>query len=190
MKRLFILLMVLGTFTTQAQIVIKPAAGVNFTDFSKDEASGEFKAKTGWQIGASVMLSKSRIYLEPGIFYVQKSSKFDSTGSSASDFEFDISGIRVPVTIGINLLDEKSAINVRVFGGGSAFILTNTKHLDKDILKNATWGIYAGAGLDLSVFFLDASYEWSLTDISDDIDKINVGKTRSIFVQAGIRLRL
>ncbi|MFL5745196.1 MAG: outer membrane beta-barrel protein [Niastella sp.] len=191
MRNLFILLSALlfGTMMAQAQIVIKPAAGVNFTDLSKDEG-GEFKARVGWQIGGSIMLSKDRVYLEPGVFYVQKSTKFESSNSSVSDVDFNISGIRVPVTIGVNLLDEKSTVNVRIFGGGSAFVLTNTKNLDKDFLKNADWGVYAGAGLDISLFFLDASYEWSLTDISDDLDRIDVGKTRSIFVQAGFRIKL
>jgi hypothetical protein len=192
MKRLFISLapLLFGTMMTQAQIVIKPAVGVNFTDLSKDEEDGEFKAKVGWQIGGTIMLSKNKFYLEPGVFYVQKSTQFNSSSSSVSDVDFNISGIRVPVTIGINLGDEKSTVNLRIFGGGSAFILTNTKNIDKDALKNASWGVYAGAGLDISLFFLDASYEWSLTNVSDDIDNIDVGKTRSVFVQAGIRLKL
>jgi hypothetical protein len=192
MKRLFISLSALlfGAMMAQAQLVIKPAVGVNFSDLSKDQEDGEFKAKVGWQIGGSIMLSKNKLYLEPGVFYVQKSSKFESSSSSVSDIDFNISGIRIPVTIGINLADEKSTVNFRIFGGGSAFILTNTKNLDKDDLKNATWGVYAGAGLDISLFFLDASYEWSLTNVSDNINNVDVGKTRSIFVQAGIRLKL
>lgn len=190
MKRLFISLSALlfGTMMAQAQLVIKPAVGVNFTDLSKDEG-GEFKAKVGWQIGGSIMLGK-KFYLEPGVFYVEKSTKFDSSGSSVSDIDFKISGIRIPVTVGINLGDEKSTFNFRIFGGGSAFILTNTKNLDKDLLKSASWGVYAGAGVDISMFFLDASYEWSLTNVSDDLDNIDVGKTRSVFIQAGIRLKL
>ena len=174
---------------TQAQIVIKPAVGINFTDLSKDEG-GEFKAKVGWQIGGSVMFSMKKLYLEPGVFYVQKSTQFNSSSSTVSDVKFDINGIRVPVSIGYNFGDEKSTVNFRIFGGGSAFILTNTKNIDKDALKNAMWGVHAGAGLDISLFFLDASYEWSLTDVSDDPNSVNVGKNRSIFVQAGIRLRL
>jgi hypothetical protein len=191
MKRLFISLSALlfGTMMAQAQIVIKPAVGINFTDLSKDE-NGEFKAKAGWQIGGSVMFSMKKLYLEPGVFYVQKSTQFNSSSSTVSDVKFDVDGIRVPVSIGYNFGDEKSTVNFRIFGGGSAFILTNTKNIDKDALKNAMWGVHAGAGLDISLFFLDASYEWSLTNLSDDLDNVDVGKNRSIFVQAGIRLRL
>lgn len=191
MKRLFISLLALlfGTMVAQSQIVIKPAVGLNFTDLSKDEG-GEFKAKVGWQIGGSVMFSMKKLYLEPGVFYIQKSTQFNSSSSSVEDVKFDINGIRIPVSIGYNFGDEKSTVNFRIFGGGSAFILTNTKNIDKDALKNAQWGVHAGAGLDISLFFLDASYEWSLTNISDDVDNVDVGKTRAIFIQAGLRLKL
>jgi hypothetical protein len=191
MKRLFISLLALlcGTMVSRAQIVIKPAVGLNFTDFSKNEG-GDFKAKVGLQLGGSVMFSMKKIYLEPGVFYIQKSTQFNSSSSSVEDVKFDISGIRIPVSIGYNFGYEKSTVNARIFGGGSAFILTNTKNIDKDAIKNAQWGVYAGAGLDISLFFLDASYEWSLTNISDNVSNVDVGKTRAIFIQAGIRIKL
>jgi hypothetical protein len=179
-----------GIIMAQAQLVIKPAVGINFTDLTKDESTGEYKSKVGWQIGGSIVLGEKKFYLEPGIFYVQKSSQFESSSSSVEDVDFDISGIRIPVTIGYSLGNETSAVKMRIFGGGSAFILTNTKNIDKDDLKNAFWGLYAGAGIDLSMFFLEGSYEWSLTDVSDDIDNIDVGKTRSVFIHAGIRIKL
>lgn len=163
---------------------------MNFTNLSKDLDDGEFKSKVGWQIGGSILLGK-KFYVEPGIFYVQKTSEFESSSSSIDDVDFDLSGIRIPVSIGIHLLgEEKSTIKLRVFGGGSAFILTDVKDLDKDDFKSATWGVYAGAGIDFSMVFLEASYEWSLSDVSEDVDNIDVGKTRSVFVQAGIRIEL
>jgi hypothetical protein len=179
-----------GMMMAQAQLVLKPAVGINFTDMSKDESTGEYKSKVGWQIGGSVMLGEKKFYLEPGIFYVQKSSEFNSSSSSVDDVDFDLSGIRIPVTIGVNLGDEKSSVKFRIFGGGSAFILTDVKDLDKDDFKDASWGLYAGAGLDIAMFFLDASYEWSLTNISEDVSNIDVGKSRSVFIHAGVRFEL
>ncbi len=175
---------------TQAQLVIKPAIGANFTDLSKDQTDGEFKAKVGWQIGGSIVFGEKKFYLEPGVFYVQKSSKFETSDASVEDIDFDISGIRIPITIGLSLGDETSTVKMRIFGGGSAFILTNVKDLDKDDFKDASWGVYAGAGIDFSMFFLEGSYEWSLTDISEDVSTIDVGKNRSVFIQAGIRIKL
>lgn len=192
MKKLYFSLaaLLIGVMVGHAQVVIKPAIGMNFTNLSKDLDDGEFKSKVGWQIGGSILLGK-KFYVEPGIFYVQKTSEFESSSSSIDDVDFDLSGIRIPVSIGIHLLgEEKSTIKLRVFGGGSAFILTDVKDLDKDDFKSATWGVYAGAGIDFSMVFLEASYEWSLSDVSEDVDNIDVGKTRSVFVQAGIRIEL
>jgi hypothetical protein len=192
MRKLFISLSALlfGTMMTQAQLVIKPAVGINFTDMSKDAESGEYKAKVGWQIGGSVVLGK-RFYFEPGIFYVQKTSRFESTGTVDSNVNFNLSGIRVPLSIGFNLLgDEKSTFKLRAVGGGSAFILTGVKNLEKDDFKTTSWGLFAGAELQFSIIFLNATYEWSLTNISENVDNIDVGKTRSAFIQAGIHISL
>lgn len=192
MKKNFFVLtaLILASFMVRAQVSLKPAVGINFTDFSKDPGSGEFKSKVGWQIGGSVAFGK-KVYIEPGLFYGKKSSEYQTSGGSSSNIDFDLSGIRIPVAVGFNLLGtDKSTVGLRAFGGASAFILTSVKDLDKDDFKSATWGVFAGAGLDFTMFFLEASYEWSLTDISDDISNIDVGKTRSIFVQAGIRIAL
>jgi hypothetical protein len=34
---------------------------------------------------------------------------------------------------------------------------------------------------------LDLSYEWSLTDLQEDVSNVEVGKTRSFFLNAGFR---
>jgi hypothetical protein len=191
MKHLFLsfILFFFAVLTSQAQ-VFKPAVGVNFTDFSKDAGSGEFKSQVGWQIGGSLAFGK-KIYLEPGIFYLKKSTEYQTSGGSSSNTDFDISGIRIPVAVGINLLgSEKSTVGLRAFGGGSAFILTSVKDLDKDDFESASWGVFAGAGLDFTMFFLDIQYEWSLTNVTKDINTIDVGKTRSLFLNAGIRITL
>lgn len=192
MKHLFFFcsLLLLLAISTRAQLVIKPAVGINLTDLSKDPATGEFKSQVGWQIGGSLAFGK-KVYLEPGFYYGKKSSKYQSSGTSASDIDFDLSGIRIPVAVGVNLLGSgKSPVGLRIFGGGSAFILTDIKDFDKDDFKSATWGVFAGAGLDLSLFFLDAQYEWSLSDVGKDLSMIDIGKTRSIFIQAGVRIAL
>src|ERR1700746_365647 len=108
--------------TLSAQTVIKPAVGINLTDYSKDPSTGKYKSQVGYQIGGSIAFGK-KIYFEPGLFYLKKTTEFVSENSSASDVKFGISGFRIPVSVGINLLgSEKSTIGLRVFGGPSAFI--------------------------------------------------------------------
>ena len=107
------------------------------------------------------------------------------------DAKGEINGIRVPVAIGIKLLGSDSTGGLRVFGGGSAFFLTGVGgDFEKDDFEKAFWGVFAGVGIDFWKLFLDASYEWSLTNVQKDVQDVDVGKSRSIFINAGIRIRL
>ncbi|KYP14268.1 porin family protein [Flavihumibacter sp. CACIAM 22H1] len=175
--------------TSSAQVAIKPAIGINATDFSKDPASGEYKGRIGYQIGGSVAIGK-KVYFEPGIFYVKKTTEYVTESTpELENQDFNISGIRVPLTIGFNLLgNQSSVVGLRGFGGVSAFFLTDIKDLNKDDFKSASWGTYLGVGLDVTIVFVEASYEWSLTNLQKNIETIDVGKTRSLFVHAGVRI--
>lgn len=193
MKSLLLSIFTLFTVSfLSAQTTIKPGVGLNFTDFSENPISGEFKAKTGWQIGGSVAFGK-KFYFEPGIFYVGKSTEFsDPTQSGSYEETADLNGIRIPLTVGANLIgNEKTLVSLRGFGGLSGFFLTSVSdNLDKDDFESANFGVYAGAGLDIWKLYLDLSYEWSLTNVGKDVNNIDVGKSRSLFITAGIRINL
>jgi len=192
MKRIIFLTVAatVAALSIQAQVVIKPSAGVNFTDFSKNQANGEFSARPGYQVGGSVAFGK-KVYIEPGLFYVRKSTKFVSSTEGTDNINYNISGIRIPVTIGAHFIgNEKSMVSLRGFAGGSAFIMTRIEDLDKDDFNRASWGAFAGLGLDLSIVFFEAKYEWSLTNLKKDITQIDVGKSRTIFLNAGVRIAL
>jgi hypothetical protein len=187
-KIIFSLLVLLAGFSgaLKAQMVIKPAIGVNFTDFSKNPPSGNFESRTGWQIGGSIMFGK-KFYIEPGIFYIEKSTKFSEQGSSPQETDFKLNGIRIPVDAGFKF--DLGPLNLRAFGGLSAFFLTGTDNLTKDSVSSTSWGVFAGGGIDFRRLFLDVSYEWSLTDVSKE-GQADVGQARSVFIQAGIRISL
>lgn len=193
MKYLLTLVTILmfGAFAAHAQVTIKPAVGVNFSDYSKDPATGEYKSKVGWQIGGSVAFGK-KWYFEPGIFYVKKSTEAVDLGTTVPDVTYDISGFRIPVAIGFNVIGhEKSAVGLRIYGGPSAFIVTSKKGFPtNEEINNAAFGLFAGLGVDISIIFVEASYEWSLTNIQKDVSQIDVGKSRSVFVHAGVRIPL
>lgn len=194
-----------------AQVALKPAVGFNLSNVSKDPASGEVKGQMAWQAGASVLIGR-KFYIEPGVFYVKKNTEYTgffgpefsmaSTTNSPvyalsnetvgyDDFNFNLTGVRIPVTVGLSLLgNESSLIGLRVFGGGSMFIVTNVDHpvLEKKDFNSPTWGVYAGAGLDIWIFFLDLKYEWSLTDATS-IESFDIGKYRSFYTNLGVRIR-
>jgi len=193
MKRFFIFYFagIISSCSLHAQIAIKPSIGVNFTDWSKDQTSGEFQSRVGYQVGGTVAIGK-KIYFEPGIFYVQKTTEFVSTVGGANDAEYKLKGWRIPAAVGINLLGSQGGfLNVRGFGGVSVFLLKNadgSSRINSEDFKDASWAVFAGAGASISMFFADLQYEWSLTDISKS--SIDVGKTNTIFINAGIRIGL
>jgi hypothetical protein len=191
-----LILSVFALFTVSilaAQTTIKPGIGLNFTDFSQDPIGGEFKAQVGWQIGGSVAFGK-KFYFEPGIFYVGKSTEFQSSssGTPTIDENADINGIRIPLTAGLNLIgNEKTLVSLRGFGGLSGFFLTGVSdNLDKDDFEKTNFGVFAGAGIDIWKLYLDLSYEWSLSNVQKDVSAIDVGKSRSLFITAGLRINL
>lgn len=166
---------------------------MNFTDFSNDISGvGDFTAKAGWQLGGSVAFGK-KFYFEPGIFYTAKSTEFQSSNSLVlPDSKTNINGIRIPLAVGLNLIgNEKTMVSLRGFGGFSGFFLTSVgEDLDKDEFEKTNFGVFAGAGVDFWKLFLDVSYEWSMTNVQSDVSLIDIGKARSLFITAGLRINL
>jgi hypothetical protein len=173
-----------------AQVEIKPAIGLTVTDVSKDPVTGKAKGRAGFQIGGTVLIGK-KFYVEPGIFYAKKSTEFVEEGTSANEIKLNMNGIRVPVAIGYHLLgNEESLAALRIMGGGSAFFLTgvDAENLAKEDFNSPTWGVFAGAGLDIWILFLDVKYEWSLTDVSSITD-FDIGKHKALFANLGVRIK-
>lgn len=174
-----------------AQLELKPAAGVNFSNFSKDPESGESSADVGWQIGGTISTGQ-KLYFEGGLFWVNKSTEFKEN-STDNTFSTEFSGLRVPVMVGYHLLGEEGSIfGLRGFGGASAFILTSQKNpfdIPKDDFTSLSWGVFLGAGVDISMFFVDVKYEWSLSDVSSVTD-FDLGKSKTLFINGGVRISL
>lgn len=170
---------------------IKPTVGINFTDIVSN-GSGSASGRIGWQIGASMAFGE-KIYVEPGIFYQSKSADFSSSDNlTQPDFKADLRGIRVPFALGYNLIgNSESTASFRLFGGPSGFFVTDAgEDINKDDVNSAAWGVFAGAGLDIWILFIDVSYEWSVTDIQTNFTNIDFGKTNGLFANAGFRIKL
>ncbi len=168
---------------------LKPTVGLNFTDVvgSGDESRG----RTGFQVGASMAFGE-KMYVEPGIFYVGKSSTFTSPDNSEPDLDSDLKGIRVPITLGAYLIgNEESKATLRGFGGASGFFVTSVSDgLNKEDFDEPAWGVFAGLGLDVWIIFVDVSYEWSVNDIQLQFTNIDFGRTNGLFANAGLRFKL
>lgn len=173
-------------FCAQAQTQVKPGIGINTTNITGDglDATGQI----GWQVGASVAFGE-KFYFEPGVFYQTNSFEVAPVGNlPITDATY--SGIRIPVAVGLDVLgNADSFAGLRVFGGGSTLLVTGTSSdfLDKDDVESPQWGVFAGVGLDIAIFYLDWTYQWSLSNVQSDVGDIDFGKTRGIFWTAGLR---
>lgn len=175
-------------FGLAAQVDIKPGIGVNFSSLSKDPESGEVSAQVGWQLGGTVLFG-SKFYGEAGAFYLQRSTEFSSETVEELNFDSKISGISVPLTVGFHLLGSRtSSFALRIFGGGSAYFVTKVSGggITKDDIASPQWGVFAGAGLDIWLLYLDLRYEWSVTDHADD-NSFDIGKMRGFYATVGMR---
>lgn len=176
---LFIFMLTLSVAFGQA--TFKPGFGLGFTDYVN--FGGEAAAKVGAQIGGSVAFGK-KFYVEPGVFYSVRSTNFTTT-SQTDDLSSKIKGIRVPVSVGVGLLgNEESLAELRIFGGGSGFFVTGTENADKDAVKSPSWGAFVGAGVDIWILYLDASYEFSLSEASSAWSD---SKARTMYLTLGLK---
>ena len=185
---LTVLTLLLIASSSFAQLEIKPTIGLNFSTVSNVEG-GDASANIGWQVGASFLYG-TKWYGEAGVYYMQRATEISSDSET---IDKKISGIRVPIQGGIHLFgNEDSFATLRLFGGVSGFFVTSVDSgegevLTKDNVNSPQWGLLAGAGLDIWILFLDLKYEWSLTDISTDVQNIDVGQYRGFFINAGVR---
>ena len=173
------------------QMVIKPGLGTNFTSFSANPSVGSYKSQPGYQIGGSVSFGR-KFYVEPGIFYAKKSTDYDYDLSGANlSTKYSLSGIDIPLAVGFSIIgggDAKTPVGLRVFAGGSAFILTSVSEGEKSDYKSTTWGLFAGLGLDVAFLFLDVKYEWSLTNAQTNPTVVNIGEPMILFINLGVRI--
>lgn len=188
MKRfgIAVLVLLLLSMGVNAQSQFKPGVGINFTNVTGEGADAT--GQLGWQAGASIAFGE-KLYFEPGVFY-QKSAFEFTTADNTPETDASYHGLRIPVAVGLNILgNADSSFGLRVFGGGSSYVVmgTSSDYLDKDDIESPQWGVFTGAGADIAIFYVDLSYQWSLTNVQSDINDIDLGKTNGLFITAGLR---
>ena len=175
---------------SQAQVELKPAIGLTYSGVSNDPQGGNANWQVGWQLGGTVAYGK-KWYGEAGAFYAWRSTEFTSS-TPAYNFDLGIDGVRIPVMGGYHVWGHESGMfGLRAFGGGALFIVTSVDApgLSKSDFESPTFGLFVGLGADISLVFVDVKYEWSLTDVSS-INTIDIGKGRSLYINAGVRVPL
>lgn len=195
MRHLLLLFLITFSSTLFAQVEIRPFLGMNFSDVTKSPDGRSSQAKIGYQIGGSVMVG-NKFHLNPGISYFSRSTEFSSTDNVNVDQT--IEGVLIPLLVGYRLVDPTTEpfLNVRIFGGPALVFLTTTELDDNQLNEQVNWndnqwGAQLGAGVDVSIFFVDLTYEFGLTDnlsSAEGLGDITDIRQNTFIVNGGVRL--
>lgn len=180
-----------------AQLEIRPYLGLNFSDVQKSPDGLSTQAKLGGQIGASALIG-NRFYLNPGIAYFSRSTEFSSRDNILPDTDYDVSGVIIPLLVGYRFVDASTEpfLNLRVQAGPSMLFFTQQRFSEGSVNEEVNWsenqwGGQVGAGIDISIFFVDVTYEFGLSDTQKNgtlgVNGDNF-KMDTFYVNAGVRL--
>lgn len=209
MKKLAVLLIAIITSTTMfGQFHFGPQIGYSASSLTMNTDDITSNLKSNFMFGAFVRLG-NKIYIQPEVNWMTQGSVFKIPviglgGIDLSPVEQDIklNTINIPVSLGWQIIDLK-VVNIRLFGGVNANIITNktidttdpdngiedgfvTPITDADI-SDLVWQYHVGVGVDVLMFALDVKYvgafgEPIVSDIMYDGATHTVGSKSSTFL--------
>lgn len=173
-----------------AQVSLRPQAGFNSSNLTKDLERAEFSDQLGFQFGVDLQMG-NKFYIQPGILWESNKNELKERIDDRTA-ELTVSRIRIPVMLGYRLIsDEASTIDARIFTGPNASFtvsknLDETSLLSKDDFKGAIYGWNMGIGVDIAIFFVDAGYQFGLNEVFEDV--ASSARNNLAYVNAGLRL--
>ena len=162
MNRILILVvgLLVGINSHAINFILRPQAGVNFTNWSNSPNDIDFKTRAGLQLGIDGQFG-NRFYVQTGLFY-NETKTFLESESEMQSAELFVDFYSVSLGAGYKLIDPKitDMFNVRIFTIGyySWEIGVNPRFQDlteTENLNQLNWGV--GAGIDFWHFFLEVS---------------------------------
>lgn len=191
-KQIFLLAIVMSlAAAAQAQLALRPYAGINTHEFTKDFESVAWKSAIGYQLGADLQIGK-KFYLQPGIQFEFARNSVEPDVENMK-FHFTRTHLRIPVMAGYAFNGAGSNFSVRMFTGPNASFLLNAEtgsgilDIRKSDLSNAVFGWNIGFGLDISIFFVDAGYQFGLSEVFKNFE--GGAKDNFYYANAGLRIR-
>lgn len=113
----------------------------------------------------------------------------------ALDYKYTERSLRVPLMLGINLLDpaDEPAVNVSVMGGPTALIGLSSK-LDRDALvvrtRDTQWYIGFAGDVQFGFLFVNGGYDLAMSDVFDGDPFRTDPKVNFYHITGGVRLEL
>ncbi len=159
------LLVFFSSMNVFAQLSLRPQVGVNFASLDYESVHGSVKGKTGLHFGVDLQIGRP-LYIQPGM-------SFSTTKLEIKEFgNIQVSNLDVPIMVGYKLFenDDQKAFGLRLFVGPNFSFNVNEKidgvftDITKDDIKNFHVSGIVGAGLDISILFIDVGYKFGITE--------------------------
>jgi len=151
-----------------------PKFGLSSTKIKLED--GNFSTgdgELGYHVGIFTRFGAAGFYLQPELLFTQTSGTFsynDPNSSSTSEFEANFNRLDIPIMMGFKMFKF-----FRIQAGPIASIninseLKNSADVVQDVdYKQATIGYQAGLGLDIGKLIIDAKYESSLGNVTENV---------------------
>ncbi len=189
MKKIILILIIISAgIAAEAQGIfsIGPKVGYNSYNLTDNIDSIQSSIKNSFQVGAFLRLGR-KLYIQPEANYqIDESTLSKKVGASVTNQDVTIKSLKVPVIFGYKLIN-KGPFNLRLLAG-PAVTFALDKQLDPenmgdlwpinsaDDLKNSTWSVQMGGGIDVFFVTLDVRYEMGVDNIyngSSDVEMKN-----------------
>ena len=179
---LFIFLPVSFSF---AQVTFNPQVGISASLLSTDPDSLQSSARFGYQVGFSLRFGET-FYIQPGVYWQRSSTELRDEFPSPEELNesIDLDAILASVHVGYYLINIEP-VNLRIQAGLNGTSIVNVENTEFDEIvdfNTILLGAPVGIGVDLFGFLsADATYEFGLTSLFDQVFGLDVDVTNNIF---------
>lgn len=195
---LIIVIIAYGTVVNaQGVFSLGPKVGYNSYELSSNMDSVQASIKNSFQVGAFIRVGK-KVYFQPEANYqIDKSTLNKSVGNVVYSQDVTLRSVKVPALIGVKLINAR-VFNFRLMAGPAVTFILDKKLSPStmsdlwpirsvDDLKNSTWSVQMGAGLDILFLTLDVRYEVGIDNTYNGSSDLQM-KNNMFNVSLGIKL--
>jgi len=151
---------------------IIPVVGVHASVLGSDENKNNESGRTGWNAGADVRIRMKRFFVQPGLHYLNSSMALIDKDSVAHTKFFDgprIHSLKLPFLVGVYLTKANSGffkLNLKAGVVGNYILAVDKNSMaqfTKENIKEYSYGLNGGIGLEFGLVSLDLNYEGGIT---------------------------
>jgi len=170
---------------------LKPQIGINIPSLSSPPLGRDFETRNGFSIGATYMMG-NQFYMEPGLLYSTYGFEIYRTLDPEDFTIVDSRSLEIPFMVGGRFMPKENSFNVRAFTGPK-MTWAFAEDIDSDLIiderKTILWGWVVGYGIDYKMFFMEANYEFGLTDYFETSQILQRDSKKNMFsIKVGVNL--